>query len=177
MQFFPIFNAEVNMGIVQRGRSQSVPSVRFDHHCRLAWLAIFFFVSPSVGLAIPVFVGTSGPDGAGAVGGAVISMGVAPWLPPDSPGAPTYGINNFNGRNDILKNPGLGKTADPNIGNNTKSWSTGPWGAPPLLAGGPFSGMQAGGGNVNGPFGVGRAMITGPGYSVSLTDAGVLRAD
>src|SRR6476619_5475354 len=62
----------------------------------------------------------------GATGG--ISFGVAGFGAPVSPGVPTYLLNNFNGRTDILTNPGIGLTANPVVANNTSSTGTVAWG-------------------------------------------------
>ncbi len=111
---------------------------------------------------------TGGPDGPGGLGGGAISFGVAPWGLPLNPGAPTYLPNNFNGRADILTNPGIGLTADPVVANNTKSVISGPWGPANFLYL-----TQVGGGNVHGPFGVGGAVIHGPTFGFQLADGGV----
>src|SRR5262245_28459713 len=97
-----------------------------------------------------------------------ISMGVAPLGPPVSPGVPTYLLNNFNGRTDILTNPGIGLTANPSIPNNTLSVGPLAWGPGQYIFG-----FQNGGGNINGPFGSGAAYITGPQFGYRLADGGV----
>lgn len=135
-------------------------------------LAIVFTLSAMTG-AFPTFDGTAGPDGPFNTGGAAIAFGVADLGPPVSPGAPTYLLNNFNGRADILTNPGLGLTADPSIPNNTSFIVSGPWGDPPLPPGGPLFLTQVGGGNANGPFGAGAAVITGPQFGYALRDGGI----
>lgn len=102
----------------------------------------------------------------GATGG--MSFGVAPLGAPVSPGAPTYLANNFNGRSDILTNPGIGLTASPSIPNNTLSVGPLAWGPGQFIWG-----AQNGGGNVNGPFGSGAAIITGPQFNYRLADGGI----
>jgi hypothetical protein len=123
-------------------------------------------VGPSA-VAVPIFNSSAGPDGVLGTGGGGISFGVAPWLP-IFPGAPTYLANNFNGRTDILTNPGVGQTADPVIANNTSSVVVGPW----LPGGGVFN-VQIGGGNVWGPFGAGAAAVNGPNFGFDLSDGGI----
>jgi hypothetical protein len=118
--------------------------------------------------AAPVFVNTGGPDGPVGLGGGGISFGVAPLGGPISPGAPLYLANNFNGRSDILINPGVGLTANLSIPNNTSSVLSGPWGPPLNL----FN-TQVGGGNVNGAFGAGAAVISGPTFGFQLKDGGI----
>lgn len=122
---------------------------------------------PMAAWAVPTFVSTAGPDGPLNTGGGAISFGVAGLGAPISPGAPTYMLNNFNGRTDILTNPGIGATANPVIANNTSSVAGLPWTPPTYL----FN-TQVGGGNVNGPFGSGSAVITGPQFGYTLTDGG-----
>jgi hypothetical protein len=119
-------------------------------------------------IAVPVFVNTSGPDGPFGTGGGGIAFGVAPLGAPVSPGAPTYIQNNFNGRFDILSNPGIGLTAYPTVPNNTSFVVSGPWAAPNFLYW-----TQVGGGNVNGPFGAGQAVIYGPTFGFQLADGGI----
>jgi hypothetical protein len=102
----------------------------------------------------------------GANGG--IAFGVAPLGGPVSPGAPTYLNNINNGRNDILTNPGIGLTASPSIPNNTLSVGPLAWGPGQFIYG-----VQNGGGNINGPFGSGAAVITGPRFGYRLADGGI----
>lgn len=102
----------------------------------------------------------------GATGG--ISFGVAGLGAPVSPGVPTYLLNNFNGRTDILTNPGIGLTANPVVANNTSSTGTVAWGPGQFIYN-----IQNGGGNVNGPFGQGAAVVTGPQFAYRLADGGV----
>jgi hypothetical protein len=97
-----------------------------------------------------------------------ISMGVAPLGPPLNPGAPTYLLNNFNGRADILTNPGIGLTANPVIANNTLSVGPLAWGPNQFIFG-----FQNGGGNGFGPFGSGAAYINGPRFGYRLADGGI----
>lgn len=118
--------------------------------------------------AAPVFVNTTGPDGPGGAGGGVISFGVAPLGGPVNPGVPLYLPNNFNGRSDILINPGVGRTANLSVPNNTSSVLVGPW-APPLF----LYNQQVGGGNVHGPFGSGEGVIYGETFGFKLADGGV----
>lgn len=133
----------------------------------LSFLLILLLGIPSAD-AVPIFNSTAGPDGPLGTGGAGIAFGVAPLGAPVSPGAPTYLANNFNGRADILTNPGIGLTASPIIANNTSEIASGPW--PP---GGPLFLFQVGGGNAAGPFGAGGAIISGPQFGFALSDGGV----
>jgi hypothetical protein len=99
--------------------------------------------------------------------GAVV-FGVAPYGGAPNVGGPTYIADNFSGRNDILSSPGLGTlggylTASPVVGNNIFSNGPGP------LA---VAGTQTGGGNVNGAFGSGAAVNTGPAVGFALADSG-----
>ena len=128
-------------------------------------LLVLVAVLPAV--AVPVFQHTDGPDGPGGTGGGGIAFGVAPLGAPINPGAPTYLANNFNGRTDILINPGVGKTADLSVPNNTSSGLWLPWG-PPFY----HFNTQVGGGNANGPFGAGTAVIYGPTFGFQLQDGG-----
>lgn len=130
-------------------------------------LGLVVFTIQSV-VAVPAFNNTGGPDGPFGTGGGGIAFGVAPLGGPISPGAPTYLLNNFNGRVDILTNPGIGLTADPSIPNNTLSVEVPPWGPPAYLYL-----TQSGGGNAHGPFGAGTAVIYGPTFGFQLADGGV----
>ena len=76
--------------------------------------------------------------------------------------------NNFNGRNDILLNPGIGQSAYATIPNNTTSTGIVNW-----LPGQYIYNIQVGGGNSNGPFGAGAAAISGGLFGYSLADGGV----
>jgi hypothetical protein len=113
-----------------------------------------------------VSTATAAPIFTGGVGG--ISFGVADLGPPVNPGAPLYLLNNFNLRNDILINPGLGLTADLSIPNNTLS--VGPVAFTP---GQYVWAAQVGGGNANGPFGKGLAIIRGDRFGYYLQDGGI----
>ncbi len=119
-------------------------------------------------VAFPVFQHTGGPDGPFATGGGAIAFGVAPLGAPVNPGAPLYLANAFNGRNDILINLGTGLTADLSFPNNTSFVNSGPWGPPTYLYN-----TQVGGGNANGPFGAGTAVIYGPQFGFQLADGGI----
>lgn len=126
---------------------------------RASWtLGVAVCLFPISAIAAPVFTG--------GVGG--ISFGVADLGPPVSPGAPLYLLNNFNGRNDILINPGLGLTADLSIVNNTLSTGAIPFGPGQFLWA-----AQVGGGNLNGPFGAGGAVIRGDRFGYTLADGGI----
>lgn len=130
---------------------------------RASWaLALAFIVMPFTGMVSAI----AAPQFTGGVGG--ISFGVADLGPPVNPGAPLYLFNNFNLRNDILINPGLGLTADLSIINNTLST-----GAIPFAPGQFIWATQVGGGNINGPFGVGGAVIRGDKFGFYLADGGV----
>lgn len=95
----------------------------------------------------------------GGVGG--VSFGVTPYGAP-VPGVPTYILNNFNGRTDILASPGgTYLTANPVVANNIASFGPGPL---------PGFGAWVGGGNGWGPFGAGSAVINGPNVNYSLSD-------
>ncbi len=131
------------------------PAVRW---ATAASSALILGLASTGAAAVPVF--TSGFAG--------IAMGVANLGPPVSPGAPTYLLNNTNGRTDILTNPGLGLTANPVVANNTSS-------TPylPFVAGQSVFLNQVGGGNINGPFGAGSAVITGDQFGFALSDGGI----
>lgn len=154
--------------------SNSAPFAwRFTPRIRHAWRAATGSLAFALGttiaaFAVPVFQHTGGPDGPGGIGGGAIAFGVAPLGAPLSPGAPTYLANNFNGRADILTNPGIGLTADPSIPNNTSFVVGAPWGPPTYLYL-----TQSGGGNVHGPFGAGTAVIYGPTFGFQLADGGI----
>jgi hypothetical protein len=133
-------------------------SVRVCRRTIYLVVALALLVVVRSAAAISIFTGATGS----------ISMGVAPWGAPVSPGAPLYLANNFNGRQDIMINPGLGQTANPVIANNTLSVGPAAW-----LPGQFLFGIQNGGGNGFGPFGSGAAYITGPQFGYRLADGGV----
>jgi len=94
--------------------------------------------------------------------GAVV-FGVASIGAPANPGGPVFIHNNFTGLQDVLSSPGNGwLTADTSIPNNIQENSG-------VL---PGFGVRIGGGNANGPFGVGAAKIDAfgnVGYLISDT--------
>jgi hypothetical protein len=108
--------------------------------------------------AISVFTGASGG----------ISFGVANIAGPVGAGVPTYLLNNFNGRTDILLNPGIGQSAYATVANNTTSTGVVNWGPGQYI----FN-VQNGGGNINGAFGSGAAAIVGGQFGYRLADGGI----
>lgn len=128
----------------------------------LTLLSAVLLASPTA-VAAPVFIGGEG----------AIAFGVGDLGAPINPGAPIYRLNNTNGRFDILTNPGLGLTLNNSIINNTSFTPPNV----PMVPGSSIFLTQLGGGNVNGPFGAGSAIITGggtgTGFSLGLADGGV----
>jgi PEP-CTERM motif len=131
--------------------------------CALGAAAMTFALAAVIGLPTTASAQT---QFTGAVGG--MAFGVTSTGAPVSPGVPTYALNNVNGRSDILTNPGLGQTANPVVANNTLSVGPVAWGPGQFIFG-----IQNGGGNINGPFGSGAAIITGPRFGYRLADGGV----
>ena len=110
---------------------------------------------------VSCFASSALADPAYQSGNGIISFGVTDYGAP-VPGVPTFINNNFTGLNDILASPGgTFLTANPVLANNIASY------AYPALPGTAF---QVGGGNVNGSFGTGDVVITGPGVYFDGTD-------
>ena len=128
------------------------------HRHSLACLAVALLVLQNSASAITVFNN--------AVGG--MAFGVAGLGAPANVAAPTYLNNINNGRSDILTNPGPGLTANPIVANNTLSVGPLAWNPGQFIFG-----VQNGGGNINGNFGTGAAVITGPRFAYRLNDGGV----
>ena len=114
-------------------------------------LALLALLLASSAPAVPVYTGGTGG----------MAFGVTPYGAP-VPGVPTYILNANNGLFDILSSPGgTFLTANPVIPNNIAS--IGPGVLPGFLT-------WVGGGNVNGPFGVGSIAISGPTVGFALSD-------
>jgi hypothetical protein len=97
-----------------------------------------------------------------------IAYGVSNYAGPPVGGAPTYILNGFNGRTDILASPGGGFLTVNAIGANNIASTGGV-----VL---PASSFQSGGGNGFGGFGQGFVFNSGPSMGLSLADFGATGA-
>lgn len=117
------------------------------------------YIKISLAIFLAAFSAQAVPVYTGGIGG--VSFGVTPYGLP-VPGTPTYILNNFNGRFDILSSPGgTFLTANPVVANNIASFGPGPL---------PGFGTWTGGGNGWGPFGSSTIAINGPQIGYNITD-------